>query len=150
MGLRGPAPTPTPVLARRGSRKVYERKGEPTDVIAAPPPPEWLAGDALTEWRRIVPLLLRRGTIAEADLATLAAYCQSWAEFVASAKYVSEHGYWDENGKPSAAARRLDASRDVLIRLGDRLGLSPAAKSRVTTNAEQGSEAEIPTLRVAQ
>lgn len=89
------------------------------DDISAPPRPQWLDDVAATEWDRVVPLMLGRQTLGQLDLAVLTVYCQAWSAFVMAANK------GDTRGVEDSAARLLKAA--------DRLGLSPAAKSRVQT-----------------
>jgi phage terminase small subunit len=79
--------------------------------------PEWLQGEAAAEWERVIPLLLGRRTVSLLDRAVLSVYCQSWADFVAYSG--------------SGDAKRVDEAAARLLKAADRLGLSPAAKSRV-------------------
>lgn len=79
MGKRGPLPMPDNVRALRG---VAKRKSDPAPVKlapAAPNPPASLKGEALAEWKRIVPELDERGLLAKVDRALLVEYCCSWA-----------------------------------------------------------------------
>jgi phage terminase small subunit len=119
MGARGFQPTPTEVLKLRGSRRIGDRSGEPTDEVLAPSMPEWLQGEAAAEWERVIPLLIGRRTVSLLDRAVLSVYCQSWADFVAYSG--------------SGDAKRVDEAAARLLKAADRLGLSPAAKSRVQT-----------------
>jgi phage terminase small subunit len=56
MGRRGPAPTPTPILQLRGSKRVTKRRNE---IEAKGPPgtpdcPDWLDTDAKAKWFELV------------------------------------------------------------------------------------------------
>ena len=117
MGARGPQPTPSETLKIRGSWYGTSRTSEPTDEVLAPSMPEWLQGEAAAEWERVIPLLLGRRTVSLLDRAVLSVYCQSWADFVAYSG--------------SGDAKRVDEAAARLLKAADRLGLSPAAKSRV-------------------
>jgi P27 family predicted phage terminase small subunit len=143
MGLRGPAPTPTPLLKLAGSRKVENRTAEPQSAVELPDPPDWLSREAKAEWRRVGPQLVQRRTISRADRAMLAAYCQAWGEFAKSAKDVDA---LDEGGEKHTG-HMIDHPRVVLgraverlIKLADRFGFSPAAKARVRGEVEENKD----------
>ena len=72
-----------------GGRKV---KATPAFRRIAPKPPTWLSREAAAEWRRVVPGLQRLDLLKEEDRATLAAYCETWATYVAATRDVTRHG----------------------------------------------------------
>ena len=61
-----------------------------------PSPPEWLTGDALTMWHQVVPELVRLDLVKAEDQATLATYCEAWADFVSATKTIQDEGYYIE------------------------------------------------------
>ncbi len=82
MGRRGPVGLPRNVHAMRGTRPRADRDG-PTSPVklkpAAPEPPAWLDGEALAEWRRVVPALDEQGLLSSVDRAILSSYAVSWS-----------------------------------------------------------------------
>jgi P27 family predicted phage terminase small subunit len=54
----------------------------PTFIREAPEPPEWLIGEALAEWQRIVPGLESLDLLKPEDRAALAVLCETWARWV--------------------------------------------------------------------
>ena len=70
--------------------------------VRPPAPPIPLDGDALAEWKRVLPVLREAGLLATADLNLVALYCKLLKEL-----------------QPQFA------------RLSDQLGLSPAARARL-------------------
>ena len=75
MGERGPLPVPH---ARRRNKK--PDPGRPVPV-GKPNPPRILKGEALAEWKRIVPELERAGLLTLLDRALLTRYCVAWAQW---------------------------------------------------------------------
>ena len=57
MGKRGPKPTPTITLARRGNPRANRREGEPTParLTIAPSCPQWVQGKARELWESKAP-----------------------------------------------------------------------------------------------
>lgn len=58
----------------------------------APNPPSWLSTEAKAEWKRVVPGLQRLDILKEEDRAVLAAYCETWATFVAAIRQQHSEG----------------------------------------------------------
>lgn len=72
-----------------GGRKVPE---PPAFKRVPPQPPTWLSREAAAEWRRVLPELSRLDLVKESDRASLAAYCEAWATFVAATRVVQSEG----------------------------------------------------------
>ncbi|AWY39431.1 phage terminase small subunit P27 family [Pseudomonas putida] len=53
----------------------------PAVPVAAPPMPDVLSADAVTEWERLVPALISLGLVSELDSMALATYCQATADW---------------------------------------------------------------------
>jgi P27 family predicted phage terminase small subunit len=86
MGKRGPKPTPKPTLKIRGSWRAKQKPGAKNSrggelEYVRPACPQWLTGDARKEWKRIIPILEKMGTIIEADRTYIALYCKAYAEY---------------------------------------------------------------------
>ncbi len=110
---------PTPTAIRKlagnpGKRPFNAHEIEPT--LGAPACPEWLAGDALDEWNRIVPELDRLGVLTRVDNAVLLAHCATYAEIAMTVKA----------GEPLKAAL-LGQMRAYACELG----LTPAARAKL-------------------
>lgn len=72
---------PTKLKMLRGTlRADRTNPNEPQPDPEIPTPPAWLDGEALVEWERITPLLLKLGLVSQLDRADLVAYCQAWGE----------------------------------------------------------------------
>ena len=140
MAKPGPKPTPTEVLKLRGSWRANHRGSEPQPTIGVPHRPDWLDAEAVTEWNRIVPELERLKLLTVVDLAELAAYCQTWSDYILAVKAVREHGetFTSDSGmlkKSPWVGVRAEAAKQ-LHRLADAFGFSPAARSRVTAASQ--------------
>lgn len=91
--MRGRKPKPTALKLFEGNPgKRPLNAQEPKPTLGVPACPKWLDDEAVAEWERIVPELERLGMLATIDRAELAAYCQSWSEYVAATKLVREQG----------------------------------------------------------
>jgi transposase len=79
MGTRGPPPTPTNILAMRGSWRSKRNPHEPHPEPGRPRCPRWLDKQAKAAWKQLAPQLDRMGVLAKVDGNALARYCQLWA-----------------------------------------------------------------------
>ena len=143
MGARGPAPTPTEVLKARGSPHANTRTGEVAYPIDAPDCPKWLGKDAKLEWKRVVALLIEARCVATIDLALLTSYCQAWGEYIGLCRAIVKAGYAKAIKTGLMSAR--NKARDALVKIADRFGFSPAARTRVKA-AEFGADETGPRL----
>lgn len=147
MGRRGPAPTPTKILAARGSWRADERPNEPTPSAETPKCPDWLSVEGRAEWDRICRQLDAMGILAAADRALLVAYCEAWAEFAAMEKLLkkmqpmlkTKKGVWYQN--PIIGVRNRAFER--LRRAACEFGLSPASRTRVQAAPAKPTSAKL-------
>lgn len=119
-------PTPTALKKLAGNPgKRPMNKHEIMPTTGAPVCPDWLAGDALDEWQRIVPELDRLGVLTRVDHSVLIGHCVTYGEIVATVKA----------GEPLKAAL-LGQMRAYACELG----LTPAARAKLAI--PQGKEAD--------
>lgn len=136
MGLRGPAPTPTPILEARGSWRAKEREGEVEYERGIPTCPAFLGKEAKAEWKRQSKLLDAQGVIQQVDRAALAIYCESWGEFVRAVEQIRQRSTdSDGNERPLESCAKLiriknEAAANVL-RLAGQFGFTPAARVKL-------------------
>lgn len=128
MGKRGPKPTPTAVLEKRGSWRAVERDGEPVpDGLDAPPdPPKGMTGRAAEVWRDSAARMVGIGTLTEEDLATFERYCRAYA-------------LWTKKAEEADAADEItEGMTKALVNLDNQLrrleaafGKNPADRSAI-------------------
>lgn len=90
---RGRNPTPTPLKVIRGNpgrRPLNPR--EPQPPKKAPAKPQWLKGEALSEWERVAPILAKIGLLSELDRAALVGYCTQYAIYVRAMADIESRG----------------------------------------------------------
>jgi P27 family predicted phage terminase small subunit len=158
---RGRKPVPTELKLLRGNPgKRRLNREEPKPDPKAPGMPVWLSNEARAEWRRVVPELERLGLAAKVDRAALAAYCETWATFVAAEQTIHKHGIItmrvteitaeDADGNPieihvtptknPAVIIARDAAAQVRAFCSE-FGLTPSARTRLQTpEAEDGDD----------
>lgn len=135
MGKRGPQPTPTEELQRRGSwrAKTAERQNEIKVAKAkrVPAAPSWLPKDARREYKRIAGVLIAAKMVTVVDADMIAHLAVATVEWVKLLRWDGELGpVVGGEGVPRRNpiyAMRAEAQRDV-VRLIRELGMSPASR----------------------
>lgn len=158
MGLRGPAPTPSRLLALRGSRRA-SRPNEPVPEVVLPPAPDWLSDDAKAAYAHVGERLLAQEVVTLLDQNALARYATLWVRYRRCEEFVSKHGeayvvrarprLHGELGDPIGFKTYPQAKLALvlsgeLLRLEREFGMTPSARARlaaaVPLEDEPGSE----------
>jgi P27 family predicted phage terminase small subunit len=122
-----------------GGRKV---KTPPAFRRIPPTAPSWLGPVAAAEWSRVVAELQRLDLLKETDGPSLAAYCETWAEFVAATLELQAHGSLTIDAKqgeiphPAVAIRR-NAGRE-LRSWANQFGLTPSSEQMLGRDGGDG------------
>lgn len=150
----GPPRTPTAVLKARGSWLAQARTagGEVAGRPGKPRPPRSLTPRAAEHFRAIVRELEYLGVLTMADGDVVAAYCRTWDRLEAADEFLARAGLvritrGPSPGKDPTTGEDLpgpvesvdlwpqvgvaERATEALMRLGDRLGLNPSARSRL-------------------
>ena len=111
--------------------------------------PSHLSKEAKKEWRRILPKLLERGSLTDADASILAIYSETHARWLAAKADVEQHGLvivvivLDKHGNPvttrktNPALRTLENCERSLRAFLREFGMTPATRERVLPTQEQ-------------
>lgn len=111
-------------------------------VTKAPAPPSWLSLDAKKEWRRIMPILVKRRILTTADLGSVENYCICIGTAREAERHLQQHGHVfeafkdTEDGIVSVGMKRNPSSlvlKDAIAasrQLAAELGLTPVSRSR--------------------
>jgi P27 family predicted phage terminase small subunit len=112
----------------------------PADV---PKMPSYLSTDARKEWRRLLPLLMNRGSLTAGDAQGLALHCETFARWVKCQKQINEEGLMlavtvlDKHGekvtrtKPHPCLRiAQDCERSLRVSLAS-MGLTPQSREKI-------------------
>lgn len=127
-----------------GGRRV---KAPPAFRRVVPRPPSWLSREAAAEWRRVVPGLQRLDLLKEEDRAVLAAYCETWATFVAATRVVHREGLTFEAKQGTLAHPAVGIARNAgreLRAFAGHFGLSPSAEMALGKVTDDGAEESNP------
>jgi P27 family predicted phage terminase small subunit len=128
----------------------------PNPDASAPKSPRWMSKEAKREWRRIVPHLARLKLMSDLDVAVLAMYCETYAQYIKAAKFIQEHGQtytvdrYDKEGRlydktchkyPEVGI--MEACMDNVRKFASLFGLSPSDRARMVVPGAQEDEDEI-------
>jgi P27 family predicted phage terminase small subunit len=116
----------------RGRKPVL--KPAPNAIDRAPQPPAWLGAEAKLEWRRVMPGLIERRVLTDADMATFENYCFAIGEIRRARKTLAKEGdtITSTRGdvKRHPAAQTAFQSLTEARRLAAELGLTPASRGK--------------------
>jgi P27 family predicted phage terminase small subunit len=146
MGKRGPKPKPTALRILEGNpsrREINEM--EPAIFLPAKKPAD-IESDELAnqEWDRLFEAM-PPGIYTAADTSAIATYCLSWSMLIKAQREIALNGVMvahyvenEETGdrmlleyKANPAVKVWKAASETLIKMTDRLGLSPGVRSRL-------------------
>ena len=131
----GVPPKPPQLKALTGGRPsdLQKRVGEGVKTTPGIPiPPEWLDGEALAEWHRLVAELDPYGLVSLVDRGLLAMLASSWGLFVESERILAGiDGVTNEHDQihPSITAR--NQALNQYYKIATEFGMSPSIRSRV-------------------
>ena len=83
--------TPTHLRLLRGNpgKRPIKPEPEPSVPEKPPEPPDFLSEDAVNEWWRVAPELHALGLLTVLDIGPLAAYCQTYAHWMAAERAIA-------------------------------------------------------------
>lgn len=131
--------------SKRAAAALQSDVGMPVVPVAAPDRPDFLSPDAAAEWDRIVADLVQVGLVSAIDRAELAIYCQAWADWKLARERLAElqdRGFVEStpSGYKQIGVWMQIANRaeDRMRAAGGSFGMSPAARTRLKTQPQQG------------
>ena len=127
----------------------YKSRAKTTSKLAAGTPrmPAHLSVEARKEWKRVLPMLLERGSLTDADATALSLYAETFARWCAAKKEIAElgltiqttvldkHGEAVTSRKANPALRIAENCERSLRSFLRELGLTPATRERVIPTA---------------
>lgn len=101
--------------------------------------PKTLKGEALAEWKRIVPRLKSMEYISKEDQKSLEAYCIAYAKWKEAEMKITEegmtmttpNGYIQQTPYVNIALQNLR----ILLSIGREFGMTPASRARINGTA---------------
>ncbi len=143
MSGRRPKPTKLKLLSGNpGRRKLNSQEAEPK---SAPTCPEWLSGDAKTEWLRLAPELESLGLLSNIDVTGLAAYCQAFERWRMADEQLRQNGLVTVSSKSGFEIKSpyvaiSNTTQDQMRKFLVEFGCTPAARSKVVVTKRPTEE----------
>ena len=142
MGKRGPAPTPTSLVALRGNPgKRAVNKNEPKPSAARIAIPKHLTADAKIAWKKLSPELKKLGLLTVVDVPLLSMLCTELACYWKACGEIEQMGEISEiegaDGKiksrrPNPYVAIKKDSRAAVCSIAGQFGMSPSARSSLS------------------
>lgn len=126
-----------------------QMRSDRNSLLETPKPPAWLSKDAKAEWRRIMPLLVERRILTDADLGIVEAYCTAIARIREAERTIAKEGatYVSASGpKRHPAVTLQDAAMKTARLCAAELGLTPVSRSRPTIREDLTNDADASPL----
>lgn len=122
-------------------RRDAEARLRPSDDAIRPP--KWLSKAARKEWRRIVKVLDGLGILTNADVDTLAVYCDAVVRYAEASKIIETEGMVIETERglkqhPAVVAQQKYAG--IMARCAAQLGLEPSARAALAAKLAKESQ----------
>ncbi len=150
--MRGRAPKPKAVKDligdRHRKRRARTSPGElPVADLDAIAPPPWLSEPATLEYRRVLDLLKRTGTVTESDRSALSQYAIAYDQYQRATEACSSVPLVSADGRTSGAFRVWKDAAQELRRAQQELGLTPLSRQRLPVAVEPVPQALAPRER---
>jgi len=107
-------------------------------VASIPAAPGWLSKDARAEWRRIMPALIERKVLTDADLGSVENYC------LAIGRVREVEALIQKDGIDPAMVRLQDKAMATARQLAAEIGLTPVSRSRPSVREGGGDDDDSP------
>jgi P27 family predicted phage terminase small subunit len=142
MAVRGPKPKPTATKSQAGNPGHRAlNTAEPHFDPALPDPPLYLTESAVIEWKRVAPQLFAARVLTAADLASLAAYCQAYADWMNARDELSASGFTitTEKGNliQSPWVGIANKAMNNFVKIAAEFGMTPSSRTRVSALTPQ-------------
>lgn len=108
-------------------------------VSEVPRAPAWLSKDAKLEWRRIMPLLVERRILTEADMGSVESYCVATGRVREIERQIQAAG----GDIDPRLFRMQDKAMQTGRQLAAELGLTPVSRSRPTIRTDEADADDL-------
>ena len=133
MGSRGPAPTPTDILAMRGSWLVKTRNGEPQPDRGEPDRPKLNTAERKI-WKQLVENLASMQVLRRTDAWQLERYCVLFRKWRDVEKRIADE---TDDSLIAVLEGRSLRIHEALCKVESQFGLTPASRTRIKLESEQ-------------
>jgi P27 family predicted phage terminase small subunit len=112
-------------------------------MTKAPKPPKWFSLEAKYEWKRIMPLLIERKILTQADMGSVESYCVATGQVAQMEKIIAIETaiVTGTHGKRAHPAVKIQSDAMTRARLlASELGLTPVSRSRPTIQDDDDAD----------
>lgn len=112
-------------------------------LVSSPKAPAWLTKQAKAEWQRIMPLLIERKILTEADMGSVENYCVATGQIREMQELIGREGSVVDSARGPRAHPAVRIQSDAMTRarlLAAELGLTPVSRSRPAIREEPSEE----------
>src|SRR5665213_2590106 len=105
--------------------------------------PAWLSKDAKVEWQRVMPILIERRVLTDADLASFENYCVAIGQVREMERLIKRAGHVVETERGPRAHPAVKIQSDAMTRarlLASELGLTPVSRSRPAVREHENDD----------
>ena len=109
-------------------RRTLKTKSDANAVQSVTVAPAWLSKDAKAEWQRVMPILVERRILTDADLASFENYCVAIGQVREMERLIKRAGHVVETDRGPRAHPAVKIQSDAMTRarlLASELGLTP-------------------------
>jgi P27 family predicted phage terminase small subunit len=120
-----------------------EMQADANAVSDIPRAPAWLSKEARAEWSRVMPLLIQRRILTDADMGSVENYCVAIGQVRAMEKVIKAGGYVVETPRGPRAHPAVKIQSDAMTRarlLAAELGLTPVSRSRPSIREDENDK----------
>ncbi|MGJ3264865.1 MAG: phage terminase small subunit P27 family [Salinarimonas sp.] len=114
-------------------------------MARVPNPPAWLSKDAKAEWRRIMPLLVERRILTDADMGMVESYVIAVGTIREAQRILAREGLTMGSRKHPAFAIQNDAMTTARL-IAAELGLTPVSRSRPAIREDACDDDDVSAL----
>lgn len=142
--MRGRKPLPSHLKLVTGNRGKRPIKPENIEFkISLPMPPPHLCDDAKVEWGRVAPMLYALRLLSEADVASLAAYCDAYATWKQATTALNKMAEIDKQTSGLMIKTSLgnviqnplrgiaNTAASNMVKFASDFGMNPVARARI-------------------
>lgn len=115
-------------------------------LTAATRAPAWLSKSAKAEWKRVLPFLIDRRVLTEADLSILASYCAAIGQMIEAQRILQREGLTFTGAagpKRHPATGILNDAQTQSRQLAAELGLTPVSRARPAVRDDDDDDAGL-------
>lgn len=144
MGKRGPLPKSRPErkLTGNASKRKLPKITNAGDH-ELPTCPAWIGAEGKAYWNRVVPIIVERMKVTEAEWGMLVNLCLAWDSIQECGKAIAKKGYFirTKNGEQAInpAYKALEKSRIAFAKFSETFGLTPKTKGRLESIMENSA-----------